>query len=88
MPNWQAYDSQGHAFGALNKRGRNCSGLFVCSGGFTKDAEAKARTQAKLRVTLIGLEMLLDLWVANYANLSDEAQNCLPLRPYFLAPKP
>ena len=63
-------------------------GLFVCTGGFTKDAEAEARTQEKRRITLIGLEKLFDLWVANYAKLSDEAQTRLPLRPiYFLAPK-
>jgi restriction system protein len=63
-------------------------GLFVCTGGFTKDAEAEARTQAKRRVTLIGLEKLFDLWVVNYDKLLDEAQNRLPLRPiYLLAPK-
>jgi restriction system protein len=33
-------------------------GLFVCTGGFTKDAETEARTQEKRRVTLIGLEKL------------------------------
>lgn len=46
---------------------------FVCTGGFTKDAEAEARTQAKRRVTLIGLEKLSDLGVASYVKLSDEA---------------
>lgn len=63
-------------------------GLFVCTGGFTKDAEAEARTQEKRRVTLIGLEKLFDLWVAHYDKLSEDAQARLPLRPiYFLAPK-
>jgi restriction system protein len=38
-------------------------GLFVCTGGFTKDASTAARTQEKRRITLIGLETLFDLWV-------------------------
>jgi restriction system protein len=63
-------------------------GLFVCTGGFTKDAESEARTQEKRRVTLIGLERLFDLWVEHYKALSEAAQARLPLRPiHFLAPK-
>lgn len=62
-------------------------GLFVCTGGFTKDAMSEARTQEKRRVTLIGLETLFDLWVAHYDKLSDQARRRLPLRPIqFLAP--
>jgi restriction system protein len=62
-------------------------GLFVCTGGFTKDAETEARTQEKRRVTLIGLEKLFDLWVENYERLTDQARRRLPLRPIrFLAP--
>jgi restriction system protein len=62
-------------------------GLFVCTGGFTKDAETEARTQEKRRVTLIGLEKLFDLWVAHYDKLSDQARRRLPLRPIqFLSP--
>ncbi|MEO6279987.1 Mrr restriction system protein [Roseateles sp.] len=63
-------------------------GLFVCTGGFTKDAMTEARTQEKRRVTLIGLEKLFDLLVAHYDKLSDQARRQLPLRPiYFLAPR-
>jgi len=62
-------------------------GLFVCTGGFTKDAEIEARTQAKRRVTLIGLEKLFDLWVEHYDRLTDQARRRLPLRPIqFLSP--
>ena len=62
-------------------------GLFVCTGGFTKDAEVEARTQEKRRVTLIGLDKLFDLWVEHYNKLSDQARRRLPLRPIqFLAP--
>jgi restriction system protein len=63
-------------------------GLFVCTGGFTKDAEIEARTQEKRRVTLIGLDGLFDLWVLHYDKLTDQARRRLPLRPiHFLAPE-
>ncbi|OYU42370.1 MAG: restriction endonuclease [Burkholderiales bacterium PBB4] len=62
-------------------------GLFVCTGGFTKDAETEARTQEKRRVTLIGLEKLFDLWDEHYEQLTDRARRRLPLRSIrFLAP--
>lgn len=62
-------------------------GLFVCTGGFTKDAEMEARTQEKRRITLIGLEKLFDLWDEHYDRLSDSARRRLPLRSIkFLAP--
>lgn len=63
-------------------------GLFVSLGGFTKDAKDEARNQATRKVTLIDLERLFDLWVANYAKLPDEDRRRLPLQPvYFLAPE-
>ncbi len=63
-------------------------GLFVCTGGFTKDAEAEARTQEKRRITLIGLEKLFDLWDEHYEKLTDRARRRLPLRAIrFLAPE-
>lgn len=63
-------------------------GLFVSLGGFTKDAKEEARLQATRKVTLIDLERLFDLWVANYAKLPDEDRRRLPLQPvYFLAPE-
>lgn len=62
-------------------------GLFVCTGGFTKDAEVEARTQEKRRVTLINLDKLFDLWVEHYDRLTDHARRRLPLRPIrFLSP--
>lgn len=62
-------------------------GLFVCTGGFTKDAENEARTQDKRRITLIGLEKLFDLWDEHYDKLTDQARRRLPLRSIrFLAP--
>ncbi|CAH0239201.1 Mrr restriction system protein [Stenotrophomonas lactitubi] len=62
-------------------------GLFVCTGGFTKDAETEARAREKRRVTLIGLDKLFDLWDEHYDSLTDQARRRLPLRSIrFLAP--
>jgi len=62
-------------------------GLFVCTGGFTKDATQEARTQEKRKVTLLTLDRLFDLWVEHYAKLSHEARKRFPLRPiHFLEP--
>lgn len=63
-------------------------GLFVCLGGFTKDADYEARQQTTRRITLIDIERLYDLWVEHYAKLPDEDRRRLPLQPvYFLAPE-
>lgn len=63
-------------------------GLFVSTGGFTKDAEEEARTQEKRKVTLLDLDTLFDLWVEHYDKLDDRARRRLPLRPiHFLAPE-
>lgn len=61
-------------------------GLFVSTGNFTKDAEQKVRTDKQHRVTLIGLDALVKLWVQHYDKLGQEAKLRLPLRPvHFLA---
>ncbi len=63
-------------------------GLFVSTGGFTKDADEEARTQEKRKVTLVDLERLFDLWVEHYPRLDEESRRRLPLRPiHFLAPE-
>lgn len=62
-------------------------GIFVSMGGFTGDAEAEARTQAR-RVTLLGLDQLFDLWVEHYAKIAEPDRQLLPLRHvYFLSPE-
>ncbi|MCW5574971.1 MAG: restriction endonuclease [Burkholderiales bacterium] len=64
-------------------------GLFVSTGGFTKDAMDEARTQEKRKVTLIDLEKFFDLWIEHYEKLDDEAHRRFPLKPvYFLSPEP
>lgn len=62
-------------------------GIFVSTGGFTKDAESKARTDKQHRVTLIALDDLVRLWVKHYAELDETAKQRFPLQPiYFLSP--
>ncbi len=61
-------------------------GLFVSTGGFTRDAQEEARTQEKRRVTLVDLEKLVELWIAHYGKLDDAARRRLPLQSiWFLA---
>jgi len=63
------------------------AGLFVCTGGFTRDAKDFARMQERRKITLIDLEELLELWVKFYSQLDDRARARLPLTPiYFLMP--
>lgn len=62
-------------------------GIFVCTGGFTKDAQDEARNQPSRRITLINMDLLFELWVEHYAKLGDSARQRMPLRPvWFLAP--
>ena len=53
-------------------------GLFVCTGGFTGDAEEEARTQETRKVMLLGLEQLFDIWVQYYGKSADEDKKLLP----------
>jgi restriction system protein len=62
-------------------------GLFVCMGGFTRDAEDEARRQEKRRIMLVDLKRLFDLWTEHYDHVSETQRRLLPLRPvYYLAP--
>lgn len=62
-------------------------GLFVCMGGFTKDAEEEARRQEKRRTMLLDLKRLFDLWTIHYDRIPEAQRRLLPLRPvYYLAP--
>lgn len=67
--------------------GSNDIGVFVNTGGFTADAEREARTQETRRLTLIGAQQLVELWIEHYERLPEGALQRFPLRPvYFLAP--
>jgi restriction system protein len=68
--------------------GNDDVGLFINTGGFTRDAEDLARSQETRKVTLVNLEKFFDLWVENYAKLDELGKRLFPLQPiYFLAPK-
>ncbi len=63
-------------------------GVFVSTGGFTKDAYELARAQEKRIVTLIDANRLFDLWIEYYDRLAGEARKRLPLKKiYFLSPE-
>ena len=58
-------------------------GLFVSTGGFTKDAEQEARKQEKRRLMLLDLNRFFDLWVEHYSSIPESARRLLPLRPVY-----
>jgi restriction system protein len=61
-------------------------GLFVSTGGFTKDAEQEARAHPTRRMTLLDLEKFFDLWVQHYQDIPEEGRRLFPLKPvYYLA---
>jgi restriction system protein len=62
-------------------------GLFLATGGFTKDAEDEARRQEKRKIMLLDLKRLFDLWVEHYNEIPEQQRRLLPLRAiYYLAP--
>jgi restriction system protein len=62
-------------------------GIFVTTGGFTKDAEDEARTHQTRKIMLIDMKKFFDLWVEHYDRIPDEYQRLMPLKPiYFIAP--
>ncbi|MCB1754640.1 MAG: restriction endonuclease [Gammaproteobacteria bacterium] len=71
----------------MSTLGENDVGLFVATGGFTRDAEKEAREQEKRRITLVDLQKLFDLWVEHYGSIPESERSLLPLQfvPY-LAP--
>ena len=60
--------------------GQQDVGIFVCTGGFTPDAEREARAQESRRLLLIGLDRLFDLWVEHYERVAEPERRLLPLK--------
>lgn len=58
-------------------------GLFVCSGGFTKEAISEARKNQTCRVTLLNLEQLFEQWVKHYDKISEPGKQYLPIKPIY-----
>lgn len=60
-------------------------GVYVSTGGFTKDAEDHARNQEIRRITLLDADRLFQLWVEHYKNIPEQSRSLLPVRAvYFL----
>lgn len=66
--------------------GTNDVGIFVSTGGFTRDAQFEARGHETRRITLLDLDRVLELWIENYDKIDERRRALLPLRPvHFLA---
>lgn len=62
-------------------------GLFVSSGGFTREARREAGMGA-VHIELIDLDRFLDLWLQHYSKIPEAKRAKLRLEPvYFLAPE-
>lgn len=62
-------------------------GLFVSSGGFSREAQREAERGA-VHIELIGLDRFLNLWLQHYAKIPEAKRAKLRLEPvYFLAPE-
>lgn len=62
-------------------------GIFITTGGFSKDATDLARHQERGRITLIDQQRLVDLWIEYQDKVARDKRDALPLKPiYFLAP--
>ncbi|NWG25623.1 MAG: Mrr restriction system protein [Pseudorhodoplanes sp.] len=62
-------------------------GLFVSSGGFTRDARREAGS-GSVHIELVDLDRFLELWLQYYDKLKETARAKLRLEPvYFLAPE-
>lgn len=65
--------------------GSNDIGVYVSTGGFTKDAEEHARNQESRRIVLLDADRLFQLWVEHYEKIPEQSRGLLPVRPiYFL----
>jgi restriction system protein len=63
------------------------AGVFISSGGFTRNVKEEAQGQSAFSITLIDLENFFDLWVEYYDTLTDAGRQRFPLKPiHFLSP--
>lgn len=58
-------------------------GLYICTGGFSPDAERKAREQEKKRIRLLDAKALFDLWIEHYEKLPQQDRSRMPLKPIY-----
>lgn len=57
-------------------------GLYVSTGGFSKDAYYEA-DRANIPLTLMDFELLVDTILEHYKNFDDETRQLLPLKPVY-----
>jgi restriction system protein len=57
-------------------------GLYVSTGGFTKDARYEAE-RANVPLTLLTLDEVVDLLIENYDRLDDSSRILIPLRRFY-----
>jgi restriction system protein len=55
-------------------------GIYVSSGGYTREAESEARKQERKKLVLLDLRKLYQLWVEHYATVAQADRALLPLR--------
>jgi restriction system protein len=63
----------------LGGRHPDDKGLYVSTGGFSKDAYYEAE-RASIPMTLMTLDDLVEALIANYENIDIEAQRLVPLK--------
>lgn len=58
-------------------------GLYICTGGFSADAERTARESETKRLTLLDAKGLFNLWVQYYEKLPQSNRALMPLKPIY-----
>jgi len=58
-------------------------GLYICTGGFSSDAERAARESETKRLTLLDAKGLFSLWVEYYEKLPQASRALMPLKPIY-----
>jgi len=62
-------------------------GIYVTTGGYSKEAMDLARHQERRRVMLIDRQRLVELWIEYQDKVAPDKRSSLPLKPiYFLSP--
>jgi restriction system protein len=58
-------------------------GHYICTGGFSSDAERTARESESKRLRLLDAKSLFELWVAYYEKLPEASRALMPLKPIY-----
>ena len=58
-------------------------GIYICTGGFSSDAERAARESENKRLTLIDDKGLLSLWARYYEKLPQAKRVLMPIKPIY-----